>query len=321
MLTREATDVDRGGGISPNPHMDRGKAILARHPQIRTLIGRNPGTAAWIALTWTIQMGLAATAATMPWWVILPLAYFLGAFVALALWALLHECTHDLVFRRRLHNRMLGLAAATPLVLPVAAPFRKYHRLHHRHQGDPARDADVASRWECRLVGSNPVAKAFWLALGPVLQAVRPMRMKGVSLFDRDFVANCILQAVFIAAVASVLGGGAIAYLLLANCFSLGLHPLGARTIQEHFTFADGQETYSYYGPTNMFVFNAGFHVEHHDLIGVPWNRLPQVAAMAPELYAGLHSHRSWSGLLVRFLFDPEITLESRVVRQREKIA
>jgi sphingolipid delta-4 desaturase len=36
---------------------------------------------------------------------------------------------------------------------------------------------------------------------------------------------------------------------------------------------------------------------------------------MAPELYEGLHWHRSWSALLWRFLTDPAITLYSRVIR------
>jgi sphingolipid delta-4 desaturase len=48
----------------------------------------------------------------------------------------------------------------------------------------------------------------------------------------------------------------------------------------------------------------------------VPWSRLPELNRMAPELYEPLHAHRSWSGLLWRFLTDPGITLYSRVIRQ-----
>ncbi|HZY05557.1 MAG TPA: fatty acid desaturase, partial [Anaeromyxobacteraceae bacterium] len=90
-----------------------------------------------------------------------------------------------------------------------------------------------------------------------------------------------------------------------------------ARWIQEHFlTFPDGaQETFSYYGPLNAVALNVGYHVEHHDLMRVPWTRLPALTRLAPELYQPLHSHRSWSRLLWRFLFDPAISLTSRVVR------
>ena len=91
---------------------------------------------------------------------------------------------------------------------------------------------------------------------------------------------------------------------------------MGARWIQEHYlTFPGDQETFSYYGPMNVLALNVGYHNEHHDLMRVPWSRLPALKAMAPELYEPLHSHRSWSALLWRFLTDPGITLYSRVIR------
>ena len=76
-----------------------------------------------------------------------------------------------------------------------------------------------------------------------------------------------------------------------------------------------GQETYSYYGPWNRLAFNVGYHNEHHDLMTVPWSRLPRIRSLAPEFYEGLYAHRSWTRLLFRFLFDRELTLHSRVVR------
>ena len=65
----------------------------------------------------------------------------------------------------------------------------------------------------------------------------------------------------------------------------------------------------------NVLALNVGYHNEHHDLMRVPWSRLPALKRMAPELYEPLHSHSSWSALLWRFLTDPGITLYSRVVR------
>ncbi|MGD0991248.1 MAG: fatty acid desaturase, partial [Gemmatimonadales bacterium] len=47
----------------------------------------------------------------------------------------------------------------------------------------------------------------------------------------------------------------------------------------------------------------------------VPWNKLPRIRAIAPEMYASLASHPSWARLLWRFLFDRELTLFSRMVR------
>jgi sphingolipid delta-4 desaturase len=97
--------------------------------------------------------------------------------------------------------------------------------------------------------------------------------------------------------------------------FAIGLHPLGARWIQEHFALVPGQETYSYYGPLNKLSFNVGYHTEHHDMVTIPWSRLPQVRQIAPEFYDGLHAYTSWTALLARFVRDPNITLFNAIVR------
>ena len=89
-----------------------------------------------------------------------------------------------------------------------------------------------------------------------------------------------------------------VAYLFLSTAFALGVHPVGARWIQEHYVFREGQETYSYYGPLNKLSFNMGYHNEHHDFPQVPWSRLPKVRALAPEFYDHLYYHRSWTKLL-----------------------
>jgi len=76
-----------------------------------------------------------------------------------------------------------------------------------------------------------------------------------------------------------------------------------------------GQETYSYYGPLNKVSFNVGYHNEHHDLVTIPWSRLPEVRRLAPEFYDGLHSYSSWTSLLARFVSDRNITLFTYIVR------
>jgi sphingolipid delta-4 desaturase len=75
------------------------------------------------------------------------------------------------------------------------------------------------------------------------------------------------------------------------------------------------QETYSYYGILNTVAFNVGYHNEHHDFPSVPWNRLPLVKREAPDYYDTLLSHRSWTRLFFRFLFDHRLSLFSRMIR------
>ena len=105
--------------------------------------------------------------------------------------------------------------------------------------------------------------------------------------------------------------------MILSLFFSIGLHPLGARWIQRHYLVSKGdQETFSYYGSLNAVTFNVGYHNEHHDFPSVAWNRLPRIRAAAPEVYEDLTAHTSWARLLVRFLFDRNISLYSRIVRE-----
>ena len=54
-------------------------------------------------------------------------------------------------------------------------------------------------------------------------------------------------------------------YYWLSFYFGYSLHPAAAHFIQEHFTWVDGQETYSYYGILNNVFLNIGYHNEHHD--------------------------------------------------------
>lgn len=301
----------------PEPHAARRRSLLAAHPEVRALVGRNPGTAGWIVIVGAGQCALAAVAAMGPWWWAFVMAYGIGALVTLMLWVLIHETSHDLVLRKTRANKLLGVAAGLPLGLPAAAPFRQHHLLHHRYQGDAVLDGDVASGWEVRWVGTSAVRKALWLLAMPVMQMLRPLRMQGVQMIDRWSLGGVMAQVAFDTIVIEMLGWQALAYLLLSNAFALGLHPLGGRWIQEHFLVFPGQETSSCYGWVNRLTFNAGYHVEHHDMPRVAWNRLPALRAVAPEMFDTLPSHRSWTVLLARFLFDPALGPGSRAVRMR----
>jgi sphingolipid delta-4 desaturase len=65
----------------------------------------------------------------------------------------------------------------------------------------------------------------------------------------------------------------------------------------------------------NKTCFNMGYHNEHHDFAGVPWNNLPKLRKLAPDYYDSLASYRSWTAVLLKFIFDPSMTTYSRVVR------
>jgi sphingolipid delta-4 desaturase len=302
-------------GAQRDFHRARARRLLREHPEVKSLIGPAPVTALFVLLLVALQTGLALGLSAAPWWLILLLAYTVGAVASLGLWVLIHECVHDLVFGRPVLNRSLALFANLPTLLPAASSFRKYHLLHHRHLGDPAMDGDLPGELEVRLVGRYAWRKALWLALMPILQSFRPVRIKAVPFVDRWFFLNATSQALFVLLLGLTGGVSALAYLLLSGVFSMGLHPLGARWIQEHFVFREGQETGSYYGPMNRLLFNAGYHNEHHDMMRVPWVHLPKLTKICPDMYEPLHAHRSWCALLFRFVFDRSCTLERRIAR------
>ena len=297
------------------PHALRAREILRNHAEIRQLAGRNPWSVLLVIGIVLTQTALAAVLAHAPLWAGLAVAFAIGAFLDHALWVLIHECAHNLLFRRASWNRIAAIVANLPHVLPSAISFQTYHLKHHAYQGVYELDADLPNRWEARLVGHSAVGKALWLLFFPIFQVTRPPRLREISLFSSWVFVNIGVQVAYDVAVWAIFGPKALLYLAVSFFFSVGLHPLGARWIQEHYLVFDGQETASYYGPLNIPALNVGYHNEHHDFPSVPWNRLPAVRRSVPEVYGALHFHRSWTRLLLQFIFDRRLSLFSRTIR------
>ncbi len=303
----------------PNPHHVRVRQILKQHPEVKELIGKNPYTIYMIIGLVAAQVGLSYWLRDASWWLIFLVAYGVGAFISHALWVMIHETAHGLIFKGKAPNLFAGMIANWPHIFPSSVSFQRYHLKHHAHQGEHDLDADLPDFWEAALVSNNPVKKALWFLFFPVFQICRTARLN-IDLLDRWIVVNWIVQIAFDVAIVAFLGPKALLYMLISFFFSVGLHPLGARWIQEHYLTLDPiQETYSYYGPLNTVAFNVGFHNEHHDFPSIPWNKLPQIKSKAPAFYDSLISHMSWTKLFFTFIFDPKLSLYSRVLR-KEKV-
>jgi sphingolipid 4-desaturase/C4-monooxygenase len=304
------------------PHRVRTKQILKEHPEMRKLIGKNPNTVFAIIGLVGFQVFMAWLLSGQSWWIIVLGAYIFGAFADHALFVMIHECAHQLLFKKRSANRMAGILANLPQLFPSSVSFERYHIKHHSFQGIHELDADLPNRWEAKLINNYFVGKIIWLLLYPFFQLFRVARLREIKPFDKWIALNFILEVLFIAVIWIAFGPWAIIYLLLSFFFSVGLHPLGARWIQEHYLTHEEQETYSYYGVLNTVAFNVGYHNEHHDFPSIPWNKLPKIRETAPGFYNTLYYHTSWTKLFFRFLFDKKISLYSRVIRkERGKIA
>jgi sphingolipid delta-4 desaturase len=303
------------------PHPQRTRAILKAHPEVRSLMGRNPYTALVALLILVVQTVIAYGVSRLGphgWWLSLFAAYGFGAFANHCSYVIIHDATHNLIFRGRILNKLVAIVADLPNLLPGAIGFGIYHLKHHAHQGDYESDADIPSHWEARLVGNKWYGKALWLLFFPIFQAIRPPRLKAITAWNAWSIVNFLMAVAYDAAIFYVCGWAGLWYLGCSFFFSIGLHPVGARWIQEHYTLDPDQETFSYYGPINRVALNVGYHNEHHDFPSIAWNNLPKLRALAPEFYDSLRSHCSWSRLLFQFLFDRRYTLFSRVERSND---
>lgn len=301
-------------------HFIRPIEIIKEHPEVRNLIGRNPNTIWAITGLVALQGFLAYFTSLHAWWLVFVVAYFVGAFLVHALFVMVHECAHNLIFQKKQYNTIAGIFANSVMFFPSSVSFQRYHLKHHAHQGVPEYDADLPSEWEAKLFNSSFLGKALWLLLYPIVQTLRIPRMKDIKPFDKWVALNLIVVIGIDAAAWYFFGVKSFVYLFASMFFSVGLHPLGARWVQEHYlTSDDVQETHSYYGPLNIVAFNVGYHNEHHDFPSIPWNNLPKVYKAGEKWYSGIASHRSWTLLWLRFLFDRNISIYSRMLRKRHE--
>jgi len=286
-------------------HLRRHREILREHPGVKELFGADPASAVWTVVLAAAQIALAVHVAHTRPWVLVAMAITVGAVVAHALGVLIHEASHNLVFRRGWPNKVVAIVANVPHGAPAAIEFRHQHMLHHRYLGDAAdpdgRDTQAPTRREVEVVGHSTLAKILSFTFGRFFYKARPANAVPHDRWFWSNVAACVAVDV---ALVGLAGWRALAYLLLSSLVAFGPHVMGARRVAEHLTLRPGQPTNSYYGALNLVSFDVGYHVEHHDFPAVPWRRLRRLHAMAPEPYRNLASIRSWSWLMAAYFFD-----------------
>ncbi|MEK4033335.1 fatty acid desaturase [Methylocystis sp. IM2] len=298
-------------------HVERRRQILEKYPQVRELFGKDPVTFRITAGIFALQFAISAWLGWLGlsyWWLSLILAICVGAFANHANFVVIHDAIHNCVFESPLANKWTAILADLPNAFPTAMGFRCYHIKHHSHLSAYDYDADIPSEWEVEWVGNSTWRKALWLFGFPAIQLARLSRLKGtVPIMGKWTYINIAVIVAFDLFMLWTFGPNALLYLFFSFWFSVGgLHPLSARWLQEHFAFGPHQGAFDYYGPLNRLALNIGYHNEHHDFHEIPWTRLPELKAMAPEFYDTLRAHRSWVALLVTFVFDPTYSLGTR---------
>lgn len=299
------------------PHASRRKEILSKYPQIKDLFGYDYRTK-YITAFWVItQFIMCYSVRNYSWTTIFLVAYTFGAVSNHALFLAMHEISHNLAFSKPTHNRILGVFANTTTAVPHFSMFQRYHMEHHQYQGVEGIDVDVPTKYEGEFF-TNSFLKLFFIIIMPAFYVIRPLLLKPKTPQFWEFVNWSVVLGVD-ALIVYFWGVKSLLYFLLSSVLGSGLHPIAGHFIAEHYVFVKGIETYSYYGPLNLVVFNVGYHNEHHDFPRVPGNKLGQLRSIAPEYYDSLPQHTSWAKVIWDFIVDPEVSPFSRVVRKNTR--
>lgn len=299
-------------------HKTRNREMLKAHgPEIKKLFGPDPWLRTLLTPAVLFQLYCAYRAKDMGWPTFLLMAYFIGGTITHSTFLAIHEITHNMCFTVPFHNDLYAIFVNLIVPVPYSMMFKTAHAEHHRYLGWEGIDADVPTRFEGQLL-SNLFGKLFFLTFQILFYAVRPTIVRTIK-FEKLHILNYVTQLSFNILVVYFFGWWPILYFVASVFLGTCWHPLAGHFISEHFIFEGNgdQETFSYYGPLNWLMWNAGYHVEHHDFPNIPWTRIAKLNKIAPEFYVDLHRTKSWPGTLFDFILDPSVTLSSRVVRER----
>lgn len=299
------------------PHASRRKIILEKYPQIKKLFGHDPNFKYVASAMVLAQFAMFFVMKGQPLPVLLIAAYCIGGVINHSLELACHEIAHNLAFghARPMANRLFGFFCNLPLGVPMSVSFKKYHLEHHRYQGDEVIDTDLPTLLEAKLFNTT-FGKLCWVMLQPFFYMLRPLIVNPKPPNGLELI-NAVIQVVFDAFVVYFFGWDVLFYMIIGTLLAMGLHPVAGHFISEHYMFAKGFETYSYYGPLNFITFNVGYHNEHHDFPAVPGSRLPEVKRIAAEFYDNMPQHHSWTKVLYDFITDPAVGPYARIKRKQ----
>lgn len=318
------------------PHVSRRKAILAKHPEVKKLTGHEPKTKWYVLSVVILQFSVAYYLKdTYPLSAkFIAIAYVIGATSNQAIFLAIHELSHNLLFKKPLHNKLFAIFTNMPIGIPYSASFQPYHQLHHKFLGDENLDTDLPTRFEGIFL-SNILGKVFFATFQILFYALRPMFITQIR-FTYIHILNVIFQFAVDYLVVKYWGSNSLWYFIMSSFLAGSLHPCAGHFIAEHYVLnannmprselkskEDGnisndllpEETYSYYGSLNLLTWNVGYHNEHHDFPYIAWTKLPQLREMASEFYDPLPKVDSWCGVIWWFCFSDINRLWNRVKR------
>ncbi|CDR37600.1 CYFA0S01e13036g1_1 [Cyberlindnera fabianii] len=312
------------------PHTIRRKLILKKYPEVTKLCGPEPLTKYIIFFVVALQLSVAYHLRNKSFfsWEFFLLSYIIGATANQNVFLAIHELSHNLAFKKPLHNKLYAIFTNIPIGIPYSASFTPYHQLHHKYLGDDTLDTDLPTYYEA-IILSNVAGKSFFATFQIFFYALRPMFITQIK-FTYIHLLNIIVQLFVDYLIVKFWGAKALLYLVFSSFLAGSLHPCSGHFIAEHYilnppktynrtTDAPPLETYSYYGILNWFTWNVGLHNEHHDFPYIAWSKLHALNEMASEFYDDLPRHDSWVMVILDFVTDGRVKLYNRVRRENKK--
>jgi len=295
------------------PHATRRRMILEKHPEVKELMKQDSFS---FYLTCALVIGqtiIMHFIKDMPLWFVIIASFFSGAVLSHALYVLVHDLTHYTAFKSRKANQFTAILANLGQGVPSSIAFGRYHADHHIFLGRPNWDPDLPTQKEIAFF-TTPFRKFLYILTMPFFYGLRPYVVCPKPPSVLEFVNMAIVFS-WDAFIAYYFGYKSLIYLVVGTLFGLGLNPVSAHIIAEHYEFIKGQDTYSYYGPFNFTGLNIGYHIEHHDFPNIPWRKLPRLKEIAPEFYNTLPQHKSYLLVFYKYIFDREFGAWCRIGR------
>ncbi|KAI6211607.1 Sphingolipid 4-desaturase [Aphelenchoides besseyi] len=236
------------------PHSDRRRSILRKYPKIKKLFGVDPSLKYVVGSCVLMQTIAAYLLKDSDWSLILLQAYFFGGLVNHGLALAIHDISHNTAYgnKRPISNRLFGMFANLPIGVPISVSFKKYHVEHHRYLSEDGLDTDLPTEFEAKFF-TTPIRKLLWILLQPLFYAFRPLVVYRKLPCDLEII-NAIL--IYDLLILYICGPRSLVYLIGGTLMAMGAHPSSGHFIAEHYAFNHDQETYSYYGPWNLVLYN-----------------------------------------------------------------
>lgn len=306
-------------------HRSRREKILAAHPEVAKLNGRNSYTPVINLGLIALQSYFAIALERYPWWAAMIVAYLFGGWVEGVIFTSCHEYCHNLGPKNRTWTQILLTLGSICTPNNWGNMFRHFHMSHHINQGshDKNEYGDLLDNEHLILKSWNTVATEkptskiffgikkilklhsnilqFWLPrilVRPVQNVYFCLKSLFAGQMPRAFMRHQVIETsskvLFFSMIFYFGGVTSVLYLCLSSLLYYGflLHPGLTLWVTSHSAneMLDGQA----YAPSGTFVFgpimslvsmNITYHCEHHDFPSIPWHRIKEVRKLAPEFY------------------------------------